>query len=123
MIRQNKSKELLASMREANQLAETLNHYEIQRNQWMQTHGSRLQEKTKIGTQADGFMDGLRKIKASMRQVIQEVQERTLNNADLLARMVKRGQDLLQEVMKASGSKQTYGAGDTSPSLFVDQRV
>ena len=43
MIRQNRSKDVVASMREATELAEILSHYEAQRARWMETHGEEIQ--------------------------------------------------------------------------------
>lgn len=125
LIRQNKSKDLLASMRQANELTDTLNHYESQRVQWTGAHESKFQEIEEQKEQQDGFMDRLRNIGASLKKVLKEAQDRTLTNAELLGRVVERGHQVLQEIIKANGLTKGYGANcdEKTPSLFLDQRV
>ena len=112
-------------MRQANELTDTLNHYESQRVQWTGAHESKFQEIEEQKEQQDGFMDRLRNIGASLKKVLKEAQDRTLTNAELLGRVVERGHQVLQEIIKANGLTKGYGANcdEKTPSLFLDQRV
>jgi hypothetical protein len=125
MIRRNRSKELVASMREAEELAQVLNHYEIQRARWSEAHSEQMQEIGRERDQRDDFREQFLAIGAALKNVLRDVHDRTIINAELVARMVKRGQELLQEILKAKGLNQQYGARDKdeAPSLFLDQRI
>jgi hypothetical protein len=125
MIRRNQSKELVASMRQAGELAEILAHYESQRAQWMESNGTRLQQILNNKEPESGLRDRLQSVADSLKNVLTEVNNRTLNNAELLARMVERGRHILQEIAKAAGMEnQVNSVGEEKPpSLFVDQRI
>jgi hypothetical protein len=125
MIRRNQSKELVASMREAEELAQVLNHYESQRTRWTEEHSEKMQEMARERDQRDGFREQFLAIGAALKNVLREVHDRTMINAELLARMVKRGQEMLQEVLKVKGLNQQYGSRgkDEAPALFLDQRI
>jgi len=125
MIRRSQSKELVASMREAEELANALTHYEAQRVRWTEEHSEKTQEFARDRSQRDGFREQFLALGSTLKNVVREIQDRTLTNAELLGRMVKRGQDLLQEIIRAKGRSQQFGAksDDPAPSLFLDQRV
>jgi len=125
LIRHNKSKEIVASMREATELAEILNHYESQRIRWMEGNGWSLQDVFEGKDSQDTDNGGLRKIGASLKQRLKEVFDLTVSNAELLGRMVERGRQMLQGIARISGSQSSYGSEDKGdvPSLFLDQRV
>ena len=125
MIRNNQSTELVASMREAGELAEALHHYETQRARWMEEHADKMQEIAQDSAQQDGFKEQLRTIGSTLKTMLREVHDRTVLNAELLARMVKRGQEILQEIVKANGMTKEYGpkGSEKTPSLFLDQRI
>jgi hypothetical protein len=125
MIRHNQSKELVASMRDAGELAEALNHYEIQRIRWMSSHGEKMRQISQSTINRDGLAEQVRTIGDTLKNVLREVYDRTLMNAEMLGRSVKRGQEILKEVLKAKGLTQQYGIGsnDKAPSLFLDQRI
>jgi hypothetical protein len=125
LIRHNKSREVVASMREATELAEILNHYESQRIKWMEANSWNLQDLFEGKDPQDETNSGLRKIGASLKQRLKEVFDLTVSNAELLGRMVERGRQMLQGIAHVSGSQSAYGSDDKSelPSLFLDQRV
>ena len=125
LIRHNKSREIVASMREATELAEILSHYESQRIQWMEINGWNLQDVFEGKDPQDTANSGLRKIGASLKQRLKEVFDMTASNAELLGRMVERGRQMLQGIARVSGSQSSYGSDDKGdvPSLFLDQRV
>jgi len=125
MIRHNQSKELVASMREAEELANVLNHYETQRVRWTEEHSETMQEFARQRSQRDGFREQFLTLGPTLKNVLREIQDRTLTNAELLGRMVKRGQEMLHEIIRAKGLNQQYGAktDDRAPSLFLDQRI
>lgn len=84
LIRHNKSKEIVASMREATELAEILNHYESQRIRWMQSNGWNLEDIFE-GKNSQKEGDGaLRKMGMSLKQMLREVFEMTVSNAEAL---------------------------------------
>ena len=125
MIRRNQSKELVASMREAEELAQVLNHYESQRARWSEDHSEKMQEMAREREQRDGFREQFLTIGTTLKNVLREVHDRTMINAELIARMVRRGQEMLHEILKTKGLDQQYGARgkEEAPSLFLDQRI
>lgn len=125
LIRHNKSQEIVASMREATELAEILNHYESQRIRWMQSNGWNLEDIFEGKNSQKEGNGALRKMGMSLKQMLREVFEMTVSNAELLGRMVNRGHQLLQGIAGVSLSPPSYGSGNKgdTPSLFLDQRV
>ncbi len=123
MIRKNRSKDVVASMREATELAEILHHYESQRARWMEIHGEEIQhlQDDRSGDNSDDRGN----ITTKLKGILKEVQDRTLINATLLGRMVERGREMLQEIAAACNAmKSVSPSGKTqNPAIFLDQRI
>ena len=122
MIRQNRSKDVVASMREATELAEILSHYEAQRARWMETHGEEIQHLQDDRSKDSDDRSG---INQKLKGTLKEVQDRTLINATLLGRMVERGKEMLQEIAAACNAMKSVSPnGETqNPAIFLDQRI
>ena len=123
MIRQNRSKDVVASMREATELAEILHHYETQRSRWMETHGEEIQHVQDDDSEDSG--DDRISIATKLKSTLKEVQDRTLINATLLGRMVERGQEMLQEIAAACSTMKSVSPNGEAqnPAIFLDQRI
>lgn len=123
MIRQNRSKEVVASMREATELAEILSHYETQRARWMETHGEEIQQRQDDAS--EDCNDDRGGISIKLKGILKEVQDRTLINATLLGRMVDRGREMLQEIAAACNTMKSVSPNGEAqnPAIFLDQRI
>jgi hypothetical protein len=123
MIRENRSKDVVASMREATELAEILHHYEAQRARWTETHSEDMPQQQ--DSDSKDTSDDRANIATKLKSALKEVQDRTLINATLLGRMVDRGREMLQEIAAACSTMKSVNPNGEAqtPAIFLDQRI